>query len=114
MRMRHRAVFRAMELATGAYRSPDPHLPSRDGISSDGSPRTSRKIEFGTHAGEALHAKVPACHGLRPRRHPRRRPTGVRQIRAHLDAAPPEWLRDAAKAAAADITVDFRSWSAAR
>ena len=94
-------VFRALDLATGAYRSPDPHLAVADRFIIRRVAADSQKVEFGDHAGEALHAQDAPCHGLRPRRHPRGRqdhrpqdPRAPRYVAVRLAARPRKECRD--------------------
>ena len=103
-------VSRARDLATGAYRSPDPHFAVADQFIIRRVAADSQKIELGDHAGEALHAKMLRAMGFDLGAIHAADKTTARKIRAHRDASPPDWLRDQAKSAATEVAADFRAW----
>jgi hypothetical protein len=103
-------VSRTLDLATGAHRSPDPHLGVADRFIIRRVAADSQKIELGDHAGEALHAKMLRAMGFDLGAVHAADKTAARKIRAHLDASPPDWLRDQAKSAATEVAADFRAW----
>ena len=101
---------RAMELARGAYRSPDPHLAVVDRFIIRRLAADSRKISLGDHAGEELHASVLRVMGFDLGAIHAADSARRRKIWAHLDGLPQDWLRENARNATAEMEADFRAW----
>jgi hypothetical protein len=97
------------ELATGAYRSPDPFLSAQDGFILRRIAADSRKVELGPEPGSELSRNlltamgfdIGAIHAADPR---------AAAVRADLERRPDGWLHRAAKTAAAWVEGDFQEW----
>lgn len=108
------AESRAMRLATGEHRAPDPHLAVAGRFILRRVAADARKVELGREAGAELHARLLRAMGQELGAIHAADRLAARRIRLHLETSAPEWLRDAAKAAAADVAADFKSWRASR
>ena len=94
-------VFRALDLATGAYRSPDPHLAVADRFIIRRVAADSQKVESRRPCRRGAARQDAPCHGLRPRRDPRGRqdhrppdPRAPRCVAVRLAARPGKECRD--------------------
>ena len=105
---------RFLELATGRHRAPDPTLEVRQHFILRRIAPDSRKVELSDGAGrkvtaallEAMGFDLGAIHAASGSKH--------RAVLRDLDSRPPDWLREATKAAVAAVTEDFEAWKASR
>jgi hypothetical protein len=102
-----------VETAAGAYRSPDPFLSGEKGILVRRLAPDSRKLDLNRMTGlgsqirmlEAMGAEIANVHaGSRKI---------VKAIADDLAGRDPDWLRNAARAAAKAVETDFEAWKAA-
>jgi len=101
---------RFIDLATQTHRSPDPFLFVRDGFIFRRVAADSRKIELGDAAGATLKVKLLEAMGLALGAIHAPLVRKARAIHGDLDARPSDWLPKAARAAAAAVEKDFRSY----
>ena len=101
---------RLMEAATGPYRAPDPFLSVGDGFVVRRMAPDSRKIELGRSAGGGLTTGLLKAMGLDLGAIHAADKGRLRAVRADLEGRPPDWLSQAAKAAAQAVEADRREW----
>ena len=98
---------RFAELADGPFRTPDPFLRAADRFIYRRIAADARKVEYGGDRSvpaallTAMGRDLGAIHAADPR---------LPELRADLASRPAKWLHDAAKAAAAAVEADYRSW----
>ncbi|ACK51597.1 conserved hypothetical protein [Methylocella silvestris BL2] len=98
------------DLATGKYRSPDPFLRDVGKFIVRRIAADSRKIELGETAGAELSLRLLSAMAMDLASIHAVNNSDRQAIREHLVAQPPDWLHDAAAAAAVDVKKDFDEW----
>jgi hypothetical protein len=101
---------RLMDIATGAYRCPDPFLQVKGGFVMRRIAPGSRKIEL-EGAGAGLTAKLLAAMGFDLGAIHAADKAHARAVSADLERRPPDWLQAAAKAAARWVEADHQAYS---
>jgi hypothetical protein len=99
---------RFTELADGRFRTPDPFLRAEGRFIYRRIAADSRKVEYGGDRNvsvallTAMGRDLGAIHAADPH---------LPELRADLAGRPAKWLHEAAKAAAAAVEADYRSWA---
>jgi hypothetical protein len=99
---------RFLELANGAFRTPDPFLDARDGFVFRRIAADARKVDMGDHPMftedllAAMGFDLGAVHAA---------DRGRKAVRSDLRHRSPKWLRKAAKQAAAAVEADYEEWA---
>jgi Uncharacterized protein conserved in bacteria (DUF2252) len=102
--------LRFLDLAKGAFRSPDPFLALQSGFLFRRIAADSRKVELGDNAGaklkldllRAMGFDLGAIHSAEG---------AAKTISADLSSRPADWLHSSAKIAAAEVEKDFDKWT---
>jgi len=102
---------RFIDLATQTHRSPDPFLFVRDGFIFRRVAADSRKIELGDTAGANLKAEMLEAMGFDVGAIHAAAVSEAKAIESDLDKRPADWLRKAARAAAAAVEEDFHDYA---
>lgn len=100
---------RFLELATGRYRSPDPHLTIENGYILRRIAADARKVEW-TKGGSGLTLQFLNAMGFDVGSIHAASEPALERVRADLARRPDGWLHDAAKTAAAAVEADYDAW----
>jgi uncharacterized protein DUF2252 len=104
------APVRAVDLAFGKFRAPDPHMSVKDGFIVRRIAADSRKVELGDAAGAKLRTDLLSAMGFDIAAIHAATNGAALRISRDLKSRDAGWLHAAAKTAAAAVTADFEEW----